>query len=414
MARARSSGRNRIAVGAIALAVSFACAIAGSAAGASSKKPTKSLYTVHAILSLTGTASFLGTEERTALLALAKQVNATGGIQGHPLKFEIADNQSDPAVSVSLASALIGKVSVLIVGSVTTVDRPVDNLVTADGPVIYDLSPGDHPDRGSFVFSSSASTTSQTQAFVNFAAAKNWKRVGAITSTDASGQDGWNNIKNAIDASGGKVSVTDHETFAPTDVSVNSQLTKIQSSHPDAIFVWSTGTPAGTVFQGLQQLGMSGIPTMTTNGNAGYSQMHQLASVLPADLYFPGGAFQFDPSLFSGLKKKVLLSFNKAMTGAGSKVPDEGEALAWDPGLLVVSALRAVGVNAAPSAIRDWIAGQKRFAGIVGTYDFVDAYIAPDNRGVGVASVLVTRWDKKKDRWVGVSGPAGKSLIRHP
>jgi branched-chain amino acid transport system substrate-binding protein len=411
MSRAASSNGKRLVVFMLVSAAVLVCSICASTAGASSR--AKSPYTVHAILSLTGSAAFLGTEERTSLVALARSVNASGGIQGHPLKMAISDNQSDPSVSVSLGSALIGHVPVFIVGSVTTVDRPVDNLVAPDGPVIYDLSPGDHPAAGSYVFSASASTTSQTQAFTNFAAAKGWNRVAAITSTDASGQDGWNNIQAAVQATGGKVSVTEHETFAPTDVSVTSQLAKIQSSHPDAIFVWSTGTPAGTVFQGLQQAGMGSIPVMTTNGNASYAQMHQLASVLPQQLFFPGGAFQFDPKLFSGAKRNVLTAFNAAMKKAGSKVPDEGEALAWDPGLVIVSALRKLGVNANATQIRDYILGQRHFAGIVGTYDFKpNVGIAPDNRGIGVASVLITRWNKKLDRWVGVSGPAGKTLIK--
>jgi branched-chain amino acid transport system substrate-binding protein len=390
--------------------LTLALLAAASGCGSSSNSATQKTYTVPAILSLSGTASFLGTQERQALLALQRQVNATGGIQGKQLKFTIEDNQSSPSVAVSLASKVIGTSPVLIVGSVTSTDRPVDNLVTSNGPVIYDLSPGDHPKRGSFVFSASASTAAQTEAFVNFAKAKGWGKVGAISSTDASGQDGWEGIQKASSGSGGAVSITDHETFAPTDVSVTSQLAKIKATHPQALFIWSTGTPVSTVFKGMQQLGMTDVPVMTTNGNASYAQMQKLASVLPTELYFPGGAFQFEPAQLQGAQRKIVTQFDEAMRRQGSVVPDEGNALAWDPAFILVSALRKVGPGATAKQLRDHIAGLSSFTGIIGDYDFTSSTVAPDNRGVGVESALISRWDKSKNRWVGVSGPAGRSL----
>lgn len=147
----------------------------GSSSGGSASGST---YTIHAVVSQTGSASFLGSEEAAALNALAKHVNATGGIDGHQLAFAISDNQSTAATSVSLASPLVSQAPVLLVGSVTSTDKPVDDLTASNGPVIYDLSPGDHPKPGTFVFSSSNSTTNQIQAFINFAASKGWKKSG--------------------------------------------------------------------------------------------------------------------------------------------------------------------------------------------------------------------------------------------
>jgi branched-chain amino acid transport system substrate-binding protein len=310
---------------------------------------------------------------------------------------------------VSLAASL-RSMPVLIVGSVTTTDRPVDSLASSGSPVVYDLSPGDHPARGSSVFSASASTAAQTQAFVNFAQAKGWKRVGVITSTDASGQDGWENIEKAVSATGGAVSVTDHETFAPTDVSVTSQISRIESSHPQALFIWTTGTPLGTVLHGMQQAGFTSVPVMTTNGNASYAEMQKLAAILPAQLYFPGAAFQLDPSTLPNPEKQLVATFQSAMRSHGSVVPDEGNALAWDPGLILVSTLKKLGVHATASQVHSYIEGLSAFTGVDGTYDFKSSAVAPDNRGIGVSSVIITQWNKAKRRWVQASGPAGKSL----
>jgi branched-chain amino acid transport system substrate-binding protein len=377
---------------------------AGSSSGGSASGST---YTIHAIVSQTGSASFLGTEEAAALNALAKHVNATGGIDGHQLAFAISDNQSTASTSVSLASPLVSQSPVLLVGSITATDKPVDDLVTSGGPVIYDLSPGDHPQPGSFVYSSSNSTTNQTQAFINFAESKGWKKVAVMTSTDSSGQDGWTNIQHAVASSDGAVTIVDHESFDPSAVSVTTQLSKIKAASPQALLVWTTGTPLGTVLSGMQQLGLDNLPTMTTNGNASYAEMQKLANELPAQLYFPGAPFMAGPQNLTGQTKTEVQAFDSAMQAAGQKVPDEGDALSWDPGLILVSALKKLGTGATAAQIHQYIDSLTGFAGINGTYNFTDKSI-PDNRGLTISSVYIAQWNKSQDKWTAASGPAGK------
>jgi branched-chain amino acid transport system substrate-binding protein len=262
------------------------------------------------------------------------------------------------------------------------------------------------------VFSASASTAAQTQAFANFVKAKGWKRVAALTSTDASGQDGWESLQSAIGATHGAVTVADHETFAPTDVSVNSQLAKIQSTHPQALFVWTTGTPLSTALHGLQQLGITKLPVMTTNGNASYAEMKKLSNVLPTQLYFPGGPFQLEPSQVTGPEKQAVTSFQTAMKAQGSVVPDEGNALAWDPGMILINALKKLGVKASSSQIKTYISKLPSYVGVDGTYDFTSPTVAPDNRGIGVNAILISQWNKSKSTWTRVSGSGGKTLER--
>jgi branched-chain amino acid transport system substrate-binding protein len=376
----------------------------GSSSGGSASGST---YTIHVIVSETGSASLLGTEEAAAFNALAKYVNSTGGIDGHQLAFSISDNQSTASTSVSLASPLVSQAPVLFVGSLTATDKPVDDLAGSSGPVIYDLSPGDHPKPGSYVYSSSNSTTNQTQAFVNFAQSKGWTKIGVITSTDSSGQDGWTNIQKAVASTDGAVTITDHESFDPTAVSVTTQLSKIKASNPQALFIWTTGTPLGTVLSGMQQLGMGDLPTMTTNGNASTSEMQKLASELPAQLYFPGAPFMAGPQNLTGQTKTEVQAFDSAMQAAGQKVPDEGDALAWDPGLILVGALKKFGTGATAAQIHQYIDSLTSFPGINGTYNFTDKSI-PDNRGLTITSVYIAEWNKSQGDWTAASGPAGK------
>jgi branched-chain amino acid transport system substrate-binding protein len=412
---ARQGGRKwPVRLTAFSAAVLTAAAVAGCSSssagtansGGGSPSGSGSTYTIRAIVSQTGSSSFLGSEEAAALNALAKHVNATGGIDGDQLAFSISDNQSTASTSVSLASPLVSQVPVLLVGSITATDKPVDDLATSNGPVIYDLSPGDHPTPGSYVYSASNSTTNQTQAFINFAKAKGWTKVAVINSTDSSGQDGWTNIQKAVGNSGGAVTVTDHESFDPTAVTVTTQLAKIKASNPQAILIWTTGTPLGTVLSGMQQLGMESLPAMTTNGNASTSQLGQMSANLPAQLYFPGAPFMAGVQNLTGATKTQVQAFDAAMSAAGNKVPDEGNALAWDPALILVSALKKLGLGATASQIHQYIDSLSDFAGINGTYNFTNKSI-PDNRGLTINSVYIAEWNKAQGDWTAASGPAG-------
>jgi branched-chain amino acid transport system substrate-binding protein len=146
---------------------------------------------------------------------------------------------------------------------------------------------------------------------------------------------------------------------------------------------------------------------MTTNGNASNAEMQRLASELPAQLYFPGAPFMAGVQNLTGQTKTEVLAFDDAMAAAGQKVPDEGDALSWDPGLILVSALKKLGIGATASQIHQYIDSLTDFAGINGTYNFTDPSI-PDNRGLTINSVYIAQWNKSHSQWTAASGPAGK------
>jgi branched-chain amino acid transport system substrate-binding protein len=159
----------------------------------------------------------------------------------------------------------------------------------------------------------------------------------------------------------------------------------------------------------MQQLGMSNIPVMTSNGNESYKQMQSLGSSLPDQLYFPSSQFRLSSSTLTGQVKTLVGQFNDTMKADGQPVPDEGNALVWDPALLIVAALRKLGVGATAQQIHEYISGLSSYVGISGTYDFASKAQA-DNRGLTINSVYVTEWSKSKQDWVQASGPAGAAL----
>jgi len=113
---------------------------------------------INVILPLTGGASFLGKAEQIALQLAEKLVNENGGIQGRPLHLVIQDDQSSPQLAVQLASQVIARHPAVLIGSsLVAMCNAMAPLMTS-GPVMYCMSPGIHPAKDSYVFTSSVST----------------------------------------------------------------------------------------------------------------------------------------------------------------------------------------------------------------------------------------------------------------
>ena len=101
---------------------------------------------INTILALTGPAGFIGSSEQKSLGILENLVNKSGGIKGRPVKFVIADDQSNPAVSVQLTNGLIAKKVAVILGPTFTATCLADGpLLAKTGPVDYCLSPSIAP-----------------------------------------------------------------------------------------------------------------------------------------------------------------------------------------------------------------------------------------------------------------------------
>ena len=361
-------------------------------------------FEINAILSVTGSASFLGKAQQTALVVLENQVNKTGGIGGRPVKFVIADDESNPQVGVQLMNAVIAKKAAVVLGSsIVAVCNAISALTTNGGPVDYCFSPALHPPEGSFAFSTQPSTTDLFIASQAYFRARGLRKIALITSSDATGQDAERGIDATYTPQSG-MDVVAHEHFNTTDVSVAAQMAHIKASGAQAMIAWSTGTPIATILRGAQDAGID-LPTMISNGNLTFAQMHAYASFMPKELLFTAMAPIAPDAIPNGPVKRKATEYINAFLATGTR-PDTGFLAAWDPAVLVIEAYRKLGVNATAAQIRDYIDGLRGWVGIDGTYDFH----AVPQRGLGASNVIMVRWDPTKDNWVGVSKFGGEPL----
>jgi branched-chain amino acid transport system substrate-binding protein len=365
-------------------------------------------YDIHVVQPLTGGGSFLGKAEQQSLQLAEKVANASGGIQGRPLKFVFHDDQSNPQTAVQLANEVIAaKPAVMIGSSLVAMCNAIAPLMQ-NGPVQYCLSPGIHPNDGSYTFTSSTSTHDLAIALVRYFRLRGWTKIATMTSTDASGQDAENNLKNVVQMPENKdVKIVEAGHFNTTDVSVTAQIERIKAANPDVLIAWSTGTPIATIFRGIIQAGLE-IPVATTDGNMTYAQMNQYADFLPKQLYIPAAQWVtgYSPEVeLPAAEKAKQKEFFDAFKAAGIQ-PDVASELAWDPAMILIDALRKLGPTATAAQVREYISKLQGFIGVNGTYDFVKT----PQRGLEVDNVVVTRWSPSLKHWEVMSKPTGIPL----
>jgi branched-chain amino acid transport system substrate-binding protein len=392
------NGIARIGFGAIAMLM---------LAGAGRPAVAAEEFRLDVVLPLTGNASFVGHEQQQMLQLIEKSTNATGGIAGRPLRFVYYDDQTSPQIAVQHANRIVeGHPAVLLGSSITAMCNAMAPLMR-NGPVMYCMSPGIHPAPGGFVFSTFIQTQQLEEALVRYFRGRGWTRIAMLSSTDATGQDADQGMDAALKLpENASVTMVEHPHFNATDVSVTAQIERVKAANAQAFVAWTTGAQIATIFKGIVQSGLD-IPIATTPGNQQFEQLAQYTAFLPKLLLIPSalyplhtGVTTLDPRL-----EKVQHEMYDLL-GAANLSADNATGTAWDPALIVIDALRKLGPDATAAQIRDHIAGLTEFAGINGFYDFKKV----PQRGLGVQSAVIVRYDPQSKRWVWMSAPGGEPL----
>jgi branched-chain amino acid transport system substrate-binding protein len=370
----------------------FAAPLLARAAGAP--------YEIDVIIPLTGSGAFTAASQQKALSALETVVNKDGGIAGRPVHFNFLDDQSNPQISLQLANQALEKKPAVVFGSSLGALCNAMMPLFASGPVEYCFSPVISPQPGGYVFSAGVKGSDLIVATIRYMRLRGWKKFATLNTTDASGQIADREIANTLKLPENKdmVLVAD-EHFNQTDTSVSAQITKIKAAGPQALVVWSPGTPFGTALHAIGDVGLD-VPVMTTSANMVVTQMKSYASYLPKDVYFQGT--RYIAGVPDAKDLKVMQTFSAAMKANG--IPQDFQAgLAWDPAMIVIDALRKLGPNASGADLQGYIEKLTSYVGITGTYNFADG----NQRGLTVDDLLIMRWDNDKSDFVAVSKLGG-------
>jgi branched-chain amino acid transport system substrate-binding protein len=354
------------------------------------------------LLSVSGSAAFIGKQALESVQRLTAVVNAQGGIRGKMLHVSLQDTTSTPSTAVQLLNGLISSHVQAVFGPTFTAECSALAPLIASGPVVSCYAPGVHPPAGSFMFSGGVGSDSMAHAIATYFRGRGWTRVAIISSTDASGQDFEENFNKAMEEpANASLKLVAREHFATSDISVAAQISRIKAANPQTLIVWTAGTGLGVALHGVHDVDLD-VPIMAGNGNMVRAQLNSYESFLPKSLMFPG-ILGMTPLASSSAAVKAEQKTYFAAYGKDNLKPDLPGALSWDPTHLLLDAYKAIGWNATSDQIRAWIVSQHAWPGVNGVYDFAKY----PQRGIGVESCVMDRWDPAAHDFTAVSGPGG-------
>jgi branched-chain amino acid transport system substrate-binding protein len=332
----------------------------------------KAPYTIGAILSVTGGASFLGEPERNTARMVEEWVNAAGGIQGRPLKVIVEDTKSDEGQAVLAVRKLLEKDKVAaIVGPSTTGESMavVPIMEKAQTPLISCaaalsiVTPKEELDRllssktlempkkqNKWIFKSPQTDASAVEAIYDHMKKKGISKIAIITVTAGFGDTGRQELKRVALYYG--ISIVADERYGPKDSDMTAQLTKIKGTDAQAVVNWSIGPPCVIVTKNWKQLDMK-IPLYQSHG-FGSKRYLELAGGAAEGVICPLGRVVVAEKIKADHPQKAVVM--KYKTEYEKRFKAEVSTFgghAYDAIYMMVDALKAAGPN--KSKIRDYL-----------------------------------------------------------
>ena len=331
--------------------------------------PTKAPFVIGAIFSVTGDNAPLGVPEKETVTMLEKQINADGGIDGHPVKVEYYDDAGKPEQAVQACQELLANKDVVaIVGTTLSgtslaiaqmcqqAKMPLLSCA-ASVKIVKPVQP--------YVFKTAQSDSLAIEQLVAHMRANNVKTVGFINDSNAygsSGREQW-----LAHTKGTEIKTVALESFNTSDTDMTSQLTSIRGKNPDAVLCWGTNPGPAIVAQNLARLAMK-QPLYMSHGIAN-KQFIQLARSAAEGVVFPAGQLIVASAIpDTDPQKATLLEYTAAFQKEYQKPPNTFGGHAWDAFMLVRNALDEVGPD--KDAIRAEVEKTKDFVGITGVFNF--------------------------------------------
>jgi len=334
-------------------------------------------YKVGAVFAITGPAAWLGEPERNTVKMIQEQVNAQGGINGHPLEIIIEDTVGEEAKAVMAVQKLINRDNVLAIVGPTrsgTTMAVIPIIEKAEVPLVSCAAAEAivNPVK-KWVFKTPQKDSDAAIRIYEKMKEMNISKVAIITATEGFGMEGRKQLTQLAPKYG--ITIVADETYGPKDTDMTAQLTKIKGTDAQAIVNWSIVPGQATIIKNRKQLGMT-IPLFQSHG-FGNIKYARAAGDAADGVLFPAGRLLVADSLPDNHPQKALLEKYKKdyETKFKGDVSTFG-GHAYDALTLVVAALRAVGPDRAK--IRDYIENTKNFVGTGGSFN----YSAEDHTGL--------------------------------
>jgi len=326
-------------------------------------------YKVGAVFAITGPAAWLGEPEKNTVKMIEEEINAQGGINGHPLEVIVEDTVGDEAKAVMAVNKLINKDDVLAIVGPTrsgTTMAVIPIIEKAEIPLISCAAAEAivKPIR-KWVFKTPQKDSDAVIRIYEKMKQMKISKIAIITATEGFGMEGRSQLLKLAPEMG--ITIVADETYGPKDTDMTAQLTKIKGTDAQALVNWSIVPGQTTVIRNRRQLGMT-IPMFQSHG-FGNIKYAQAAGEAAEGVLFPAGRLLVVNSLPKNHpQKEVLTKYKKDYETRFKADVSTFGGHAYDALYLVIAALKKVGPDRAK--IRDFIEQQKNFVGTGGVFNY--------------------------------------------
>lgn len=339
--------------------------------GSSGKQANeKEVYKIGAIFDITGPASSLGVPERDTALLLEEKINAKGGINGHPVKIIIEDNESNETKAVQAAKKLIEVDKVLAIAGTSTTGTSmaiIDTVQKSQVPMVSAAAGSaitSPVDQRKWVFKSAQNDSVVVEKILDYLTTTNAKNVAFISMNNAFGDGGRAIFEVAAPKAG--FNIVAMEKFGATDNDMTAQLTKVKSAKPDAVIVWAIPPSASIVTKNYRQLQIN-APLIHSHG-IGNQTFIDLAQDAANGVIFPVGKLLVAEILpDTDPQKQVLVNYALDYEAKYKQPRSTFGGHGWDAVSLIIAAIEKAGPDR--SKIRDELEKTQNFAGISGVFN---------------------------------------------
>jgi branched-chain amino acid transport system substrate-binding protein len=347
-----------LACGAVLLALFTG--IAGAA-----PQPSGTPVSIGAILSITGPYAPLGEPERNAIQIAVADVNASGGINGHPLQVKILDDESKADTAQQLATQLIGEKVVAIIGGSISPTSEAIARVANDAKVLHVyLTPTVsiwQTKAGIRKYTFEATPHNELEVTKLFTFMKNTlktQKLAVLHDDQLYGVQG--TLVAEAEAKAQNVPIVDEEAYAVTATDVTPQLQKVKAAGADMILIYTAAPSAGILVRQVHQLAV-GTHLIGTTGIVS----DNFLKVTGKDGDGVYADMDLDRTYPNAIQRKLLAAYRSAYNAGANNFAS----FAWDAVHLVAYALRTAKSTEGDKLVSA-LETMKPYTGTTGTYKF--------------------------------------------
>ena len=347
---------------------------------------------IGAVVSLTGPGASLGIPAENTIKLWPTELG------GQKINVIVLNDATDTTTAVKNATKLIteDKVDLIVGPSLTPTSLAVIDVAARSGVPVISLAgggaivePPDGPRR--WAFKMAPTETISINAVLDHMLQRKATTVGTIGITTAYGEGFLKAIEKLAPAKGVKIVAI--EKYAQADTSATPQVLKLIAANPDAVYIFSAGTPGALPHVELVKRGYKGL-IYQTQGVANADFLRVGGKELDGSFMTVAPVLVADQLPDSNPVKAPGVDYVKryeAKHGAGSR--SLFGATAWDAQLWLNAAIPVALKKGAPGtpefrlALRDAIEGLKEFVGAQGVFNLS----ATDHNGVDARSQVMVK-----------------------